>query len=136
MMRAVLMWPFILALRFLEQRWRSEGLLVSQLLMAKVSCSLVRCTPCSYIDEDDISCVQNECAVVHFCSISLCAGGQQRVCFLGDEVEVAMGTMRPSGDHVYVSGGSNYFFVGRQDGQRKRHGKRLELGSVERVRKQ
>uniref|UniRef100_A0A8C4R1N8 Carrier domain-containing protein n=2 Tax=Eptatretus burgeri TaxID=7764 RepID=A0A8C4R1N8_EPTBU len=60
-------------------------------------------------------------------------GGQQRVCFLGDEVEVAMGTMRPSGDHVYVSGGLNYFFVGRQDGQRKRHGKRLELGSVERA---
>uniref|UniRef100_UPI00358DE405 beta-alanine-activating enzyme isoform X2 n=1 Tax=Myxine glutinosa TaxID=7769 RepID=UPI00358DE405 len=60
-------------------------------------------------------------------------GGQQRVCFLGDEVEVAMGTMRPSGDYVHVSGGLKYFFVGRQDGQRKRRGKRLELGSVERA---
>ncbi|XP_027741321.1 beta-alanine-activating enzyme isoform X1 [Empidonax traillii] len=51
-------------------------------------------------------------------------GGEERVCFLDDEITVPLGTMRETGDFVRVQNG-NLFFVGRKDNQIKRHGKRF-----------
>ncbi|XP_043918422.1 beta-alanine-activating enzyme [Protopterus annectens] len=57
-------------------------------------------------------------------------GGNHRVCFLDDEVSVPLGTMRETGDWAEVKSGQMYF-IGRTDSQIKRHGKRLNLGSVQ-----
>ncbi|XP_028932498.1 beta-alanine-activating enzyme isoform X5 [Ornithorhynchus anatinus] len=57
-------------------------------------------------------------------------GGEERVCFLDDETTVPSGTMRATGDLVTVKG-EDLFFLGRKDGQIKRHGKRLNLEGVQ-----
>ncbi|XP_058523250.1 beta-alanine-activating enzyme isoform X2 [Ochotona princeps] len=57
-------------------------------------------------------------------------GGRHRVCFLDDETTVPLGTMRATGDFVTVKDGE-IFFLGRKDGQIKRHGKRLNIELVQ-----
>ncbi|XP_036057436.1 beta-alanine-activating enzyme isoform X2 [Onychomys torridus] len=59
-------------------------------------------------------------------------GGENRVCFLDDEVTVPLGTMRATGDFVTVKDGE-MFFLGRKDSQIKRHGKRLNTELVQQV---
>ncbi|GCB60124.1 beta-alanine-activating enzyme [Scyliorhinus torazame] len=59
-------------------------------------------------------------------------GGKERVCSLDDEVTVCPGTMRNTGDWVIIKDGHMYY-KGRQDNQIKRHGKRLNLESVQQV---
>ncbi|CAH6887826.1 Aasdh [Phodopus roborovskii] len=59
-------------------------------------------------------------------------GGENRVCFLDDEMTVPLGTMRATGDFVTVNDGE-IFFLGRKDSQIKRHGKRLNLELVQQV---
>ncbi|NXU53145.1 ACSF4 enzyme, partial [Turnix velox] len=53
-------------------------------------------------------------------------GGEERICFLDDEITVPLGTMRATGDFVRVQD-SNLFFLGRKDNQIKRHGKRFNI---------
>ncbi|NXP09859.1 ACSF4 enzyme, partial [Thinocorus orbignyianus] len=53
-------------------------------------------------------------------------GGEERICFLDDEVTVPLGRMRETGDFVRVQDG-NLFFLGRKDNQIKRHGKRFNI---------
>ncbi|NXU82715.1 ACSF4 enzyme, partial [Xiphorhynchus elegans] len=53
-------------------------------------------------------------------------GGEERICFLDDEVTVPLGTMRETGDFVRVEN-SKLFFLGRKDNQIKRHGKRFNI---------
>uniref|UniRef100_A0A8C5K1H0 Carrier domain-containing protein n=1 Tax=Jaculus jaculus TaxID=51337 RepID=A0A8C5K1H0_JACJA len=59
-------------------------------------------------------------------------GGKNRVCFLGDEMMVPLGTMRATGDFVTLKDGE-MFFLGRKDSQIKRHGKRLHMKLVQQV---
>ncbi|NXP45361.1 ACSF4 enzyme, partial [Heliornis fulica] len=51
-------------------------------------------------------------------------GGEERICFLDDEITVPQGTMRETGDFVRVQN-TKLFFLGRKDNQIKRHGKRF-----------
>ncbi|KAM6075668.1 beta-alanine-activating enzyme isoform 2-T2 [Chlamydotis macqueenii] len=53
-------------------------------------------------------------------------GGEERICFLDDEVTVLLGTMRETGDFVRVQH-AKLFFLGRKDNQIKRHGKRFNI---------
>ncbi|NXW06183.1 ACSF4 enzyme, partial [Fregetta grallaria] len=53
-------------------------------------------------------------------------GGEERICFLDDEITVPLGTMRETGDFVRVQN-AKLFFLGRKDNQIKRHGKRLNI---------
>ncbi|NWW85512.1 ACSF4 enzyme, partial [Rhynochetos jubatus] len=53
-------------------------------------------------------------------------GGEERICFLDDEVTVPLGTMRATGDFVRVQN-AKLFFLGRKDNQIKRHGKRFNI---------
>ncbi|XP_074010354.1 beta-alanine-activating enzyme isoform X2 [Numenius arquata] len=53
-------------------------------------------------------------------------GGEERICFLDDEITVPLGTMRETGDFVRVQN-ANLFFLGRKDNQIKRHGKRFNI---------
>uniref|UniRef100_A0A8C5T8W2 Aminoadipate-semialdehyde dehydrogenase n=1 Tax=Malurus cyaneus samueli TaxID=2593467 RepID=A0A8C5T8W2_9PASS len=53
-------------------------------------------------------------------------GGEERICFLDDEVTVPLGTMRETGDFVRVKN-EKLFFLGRKDNQIKRHGKRFNI---------
>ncbi|KFQ28346.1 Acyl-CoA synthetase family member 4, partial [Mesitornis unicolor] len=53
-------------------------------------------------------------------------GGEERVCFLDDEITVPLDTVRETGDFVRVQN-ANLFFLGRKDNQIKRHGKRLNI---------
>ncbi|NXJ73889.1 ACSF4 enzyme, partial [Trogon melanurus] len=53
-------------------------------------------------------------------------GGEERICFLDDEVTVPLGTMRETGDFVRVQN-AKLFFLGRKDNQIKRHGKRFNI---------
>ncbi|NXI53534.1 ACSF4 enzyme, partial [Chloroceryle aenea] len=53
-------------------------------------------------------------------------GGEERICFLDDEVTLPLGTMRETGDFVRVQDGK-LFFLGRKDNQIKRHGKRFNI---------
>ncbi|XP_074444234.1 beta-alanine-activating enzyme isoform X1 [Larus michahellis] len=53
-------------------------------------------------------------------------GGEERICFLDDEITVPPGTMRETGDFVRVQN-ANLFFLGRKDNQIKRHGKRFNI---------
>lgn len=46
------------------------------------------------------------------------------------------GCMRATGDIVRISKNGDIFYVGREDSQVKRHGKRLNLLEVEQVRVQ
>lgn len=60
-------------------------------------------------------------------------GGEDRVCLLDDEETVVPGTMRATGDWVSVRD-SQLYYLGRRDRTIKRHGKRVDLDSVQRVR--
>ncbi|XP_072476926.1 beta-alanine-activating enzyme isoform X3 [Notamacropus eugenii] len=62
-------------------------------------------------------------------------GGKKRVCFLDDETTLPFGTMRATGDFVTVKGEA-MFFLGRQDSQIKRHGKRINVERVQQVAEQ
>lgn len=62
------------------------------------------------------------------------AGGEERVCLLDHEVTVVPGTMRATGDWVDVRD-SQLRFLGRRDRLIKRHGKRVNLDSVQQVRR-
>ncbi|NXA22767.1 ACSF4 enzyme, partial [Ibidorhyncha struthersii] len=53
-------------------------------------------------------------------------GGEERICFLDDEMTVPLGTMRETGDFVRVQN-AKLFFLGRKDNQIKRHGKRFNI---------
>ncbi|KFQ31971.1 Acyl-CoA synthetase family member 4, partial [Merops nubicus] len=53
-------------------------------------------------------------------------GGEERICFLDDEITVPMGTMRETGDFGRVQD-AELFFLGRKDNQIKRHGKRFNM---------
>nr|XP_009938871.1 PREDICTED: acyl-CoA synthetase family member 4 [Opisthocomus hoazin] len=53
-------------------------------------------------------------------------GGDERICFLDDEITVPLGTMRATGDFVRVQN-AKLFFLGRKDNQIKRHGKRFNI---------
>ncbi|NXJ11866.1 ACSF4 enzyme, partial [Odontophorus gujanensis] len=53
-------------------------------------------------------------------------GGEERICFLDDEIIVPRGTMRETGDFVRVQN-AEMFFLGRKDNQIKRHGKRFNI---------
>ncbi|NWR29938.1 ACSF4 enzyme, partial [Tachuris rubrigastra] len=57
-------------------------------------------------------------------------GGEERICFLDDEITVPLGTMRETGDFVKVQNG-NLFFLGRKDNQIKRHGKRFNIEGLQ-----
>ncbi|NWR91018.1 ACSF4 enzyme, partial [Furnarius figulus] len=59
-------------------------------------------------------------------------GGEERICFLDDEVTVPLGTMRETGDFVRVEN-SKLFFLGRKDNQIKRHGKRFNIECLQQV---
>lgn len=60
-------------------------------------------------------------------------GGEERVCLLDLEETVVPGTMRATGDWVNVQGGQLQY-LGRRDRLIKRHGKRVNLDSVQQVR--
>ncbi|OXB55049.1 hypothetical protein ASZ78_015064 [Callipepla squamata] len=57
-------------------------------------------------------------------------GGEERICFLDDEMIVPQGTMRETGDFVRVQN-AEMFFLGRKDNQIKRHGKRFNIESLQ-----
>lgn len=61
------------------------------------------------------------------------AGGEDRVCLLDDEDTVIPGTMRATGDWVNVKG-EQLCYLGRKDRLIKRHGKRVNLDSLQQVR--
>ncbi|XP_041081198.1 beta-alanine-activating enzyme isoform X2 [Polyodon spathula] len=57
-------------------------------------------------------------------------GGRERLCFIDNEVTVPYGTMRETGDWVALKD-SNVYYMGRKDSHIKRHGKRLNLETVQ-----
>ncbi|KAM7410368.1 hypothetical protein PAMA_001691 [Pampus argenteus] len=57
-------------------------------------------------------------------------GGEDRVCLLNDEETVVPGTMRATGDWVSIRD-SQLYYLGRRDRTIKRHGKRVDLDSVQ-----
>ncbi|KAG7488869.1 hypothetical protein MATL_G00038990 [Megalops atlanticus] len=59
-------------------------------------------------------------------------GGHERVCLVGDEVAVAPGTMRSTGDWVEVRG-SHLYYLGRRDRLVKRHGQQLHLDALQQM---
>uniref|UniRef100_A0A8C7MBT9 Aminoadipate-semialdehyde dehydrogenase n=2 Tax=Oncorhynchus kisutch TaxID=8019 RepID=A0A8C7MBT9_ONCKI len=59
-------------------------------------------------------------------------GGMDRVCLLDDEVNVAPGTMRSTGDWVQIRD-THLYFLGRRDRLVKRHGQRLHLDTLQQV---
>lgn len=61
------------------------------------------------------------------------AGGEERVCLLDHEDTVVPGTLRATGDWVDVRD-AQLCFLGRRDRLIKRHGKRVNLDSVQQVR--
>lgn len=61
-------------------------------------------------------------------------GGEDRVCLLDDEDAVVPGTMRATGDWVNVRD-AQLRYLGRRDRLIKRHGKRVNLESVQQVRR-
>ncbi|XP_051894346.1 beta-alanine-activating enzyme isoform X2 [Pristis pectinata] len=70
--------------------------------------------------------------VVHEGEGQVFIGGEERVCFLNNEVTVSPGIMRATGDWVIVKDGLMYY-LGRKDNQIKRHGKRVNLESIQQV---
>lgn len=62
----------------------------------------------------------------------ICAGGEERVCLLDKEETTAPGTMRATGDWVNVNS-EQLQYLGRRDRLIKRHGKRVNLDSVQQV---
>lgn len=67
---------------------------------------------------------------MHFTII--CAGGEERVCLLDKEETIDPGTMRATGDWVNVNS-EQLQYLGRRDRLIKRHGKRVNLDSVQQV---
>lgn len=65
-------------------------------------------------------------------TIFSCVGGEERICFLDDEITVPLGTMRETGDLVRVQN-TKLFFLGRKDNQIKRHGKRFNIECLQQV---
>lgn len=61
------------------------------------------------------------------------AGGQDRVCLLDDEETVSAGMMRATGDWVNIRD-AQLHYLGRKDRLIKRHGKRVNLESLQQVR--
>lgn len=61
------------------------------------------------------------------------AGGEDRVCLLDDEETAVPGTMRATGDWVNVKD-AQLCYLGRKDRLIKRHGKRVNLDSLQQVR--
>uniref|UniRef100_A0A3Q3JDU7 AMP-dependent synthetase/ligase domain-containing protein n=1 Tax=Monopterus albus TaxID=43700 RepID=A0A3Q3JDU7_MONAL len=61
-------------------------------------------------------------------------GGDARVCLLDDEETVVSGMMRATGDWVNVKD-SQLYYLGRRDRLIKRHGKRVNLDSLQQVRR-
>lgn len=61
-----------------------------------------------------------------------CVGGEERICFLDDEITVPPGTMRETGDFVRVQN-AQMVFLGRKDNQIKRHGKRFNIECLQQV---
>ncbi|XP_041704698.2 beta-alanine-activating enzyme isoform X2 [Coregonus clupeaformis] len=59
-------------------------------------------------------------------------GGMDRVCLLDDEVTVAPGTMRSTGDWVQIRD-THLYYLGRRDRLVKRHGQRLHLDTLQQV---
>ncbi|NXR69928.1 ACSF4 enzyme, partial [Rhadina sibilatrix] len=59
-------------------------------------------------------------------------GGEERICFLDDEVTVPLGTMRETGDFVRVKN-AKLFFLGRKDNQIKRHSKRFNIEYLQQI---
>ncbi|KAF3835112.1 hypothetical protein F7725_027670 [Dissostichus mawsoni] len=59
-------------------------------------------------------------------------GGEDRVCLLDDEQTVASGTMRATGDWVNVED-TQLYYLGRRDRMIKRHGKRVNLDSLQQL---
>ncbi|KAJ8277094.1 hypothetical protein GJAV_G00071410, partial [Gymnothorax javanicus] len=59
-------------------------------------------------------------------------GGQDRVCFLGEEVLAAKGTMRGTGDWAELRDGHLYY-LGRRDRLVKRHGQQLHLDALHKM---
>lgn len=60
------------------------------------------------------------------------AGGEERVCLLDHEDTLVPGTMRATGDWVDVRD-AQLRFLGRRDRLIKRHGKQVNLDSVQQV---
>lgn len=60
------------------------------------------------------------------------AGGEERVCLLDHEDTLVPGTMRATGDWVDVRD-AQLRFLGRRDRLIKRHGKRVNLDSLQQV---
>ena len=68
--------------------------------------------------------------------VVLATGGSERTCLLNDEDEEVLSSgavWRRSGDVGRVDGEGNVFCLGRDDRQIKRHGKRLDLDTLEKV---
>ncbi|KAJ4943167.1 hypothetical protein JOQ06_005672 [Pogonophryne albipinna] len=59
-------------------------------------------------------------------------GGEDRVCLLDDEQTVVSGTMRATGDWVNVED-TQLYYLGRKDRMIKRHGKRVNLDSLQQL---
>lgn len=59
-------------------------------------------------------------------------GGADRVCLLDDEDTVVPGTMRATGDWVDIRD-SQMYYMGRKDRLIKRHGKRINLDSLQQL---
>ncbi|XP_029285860.1 beta-alanine-activating enzyme [Cottoperca gobio] len=59
-------------------------------------------------------------------------GGDDRVCLLDDEETVVAGTMRATGDWVNVKD-TQMYYLGRRDRLIKRHGKRVNLDSLQQL---
>ncbi|XP_060102373.1 beta-alanine-activating enzyme [Heteronotia binoei] len=59
-------------------------------------------------------------------------GGEERVCFLDDEVTLPRATMRATGDFVTVKD-AEMFYLGRKDNQIKRHGKKLNIECIQQL---
>lgn len=56
------------------------------------------------------------------------------MCLLDDEETVICGTMRATGDWVNIKD-SQLYYLGRRDRLIKRHGKRMNLDSLQQVRR-
>ena len=56
------------------------------------------------------------------------------MCIIDDEDDVVRGRIRFSGDLVRQTDDGALYYVGRQDDEMKRHGKRVHLYEIEQVR--
>lgn len=63
----------------------------------------------------------------------LIEGGKHRICYINDENSVSEKTMRSTGDYVRKDEIGNLWYIGRDDYQIKRQGKRINLQSIREV---